>query len=88
MILSAANMSTVSLAEVRELATLTEVNEPFRCLNCDRSEVVVPLISLRYDSDQAWICSQCLPTLIHRPGQLAGRLAKADTLKPAPPDDH
>jgi hypothetical protein len=67
---------------------LNETFEPLHCLSCDRSEAEAPLISLRYDGQQAWICSQCLPTLIHRPGQLAGRLANADRLQPAPPDDH
>jgi hypothetical protein len=70
------------------MANLNETRGPFRCLSCDRPETAVPLISLRYDADQAWICSQCLPTLIHRPGQLAGRLANSDALEPAPPDDH
>ena len=63
-------------------------NETYRCLNCDRTEAIVPLVSLRYDGDQAWICSQCLPVLIHKPGQLAGKLSNAERLTPAPPDDH
>jgi hypothetical protein len=67
---------------------LKDASEALRCLSCDRSEVVIPLVSLRYDGQQAWICSQCLPTLIHKPAQLAGRLANAELLTPAPPDDH
>ncbi|MCO6450133.1 MAG: hypothetical protein J5I90_05020 [Caldilineales bacterium] len=55
----------------------------FHCLNCDRSEQEIPLVALRYDGSQAWICSQCLPVLIHRPEQLAGKLARAETLSPA-----
>ena len=45
------------------------------CLNCQRPESLVPLVSLRYQGSSAWICSQCLPVLIHDPQRLAGRLA-------------
>ena len=58
------------------------------CLNCSRSEMDVPLVVLRYAGDQAWICSQCLPTLIHQPDRLIGKLADAEKLAPAPEHDH
>jgi hypothetical protein len=83
---SEVSTSTVLWAEVGECLVLNDNNEQLRCLSCDRSEAVVPLLSLRYGGNLAWICSQCLPTLIHRPGQLVGRLADADKLTPAPPD--
>lgn len=57
------------------------------CLNCQRPESLVPLVALRYQSSSAWICSQCLPILIHNPHQLAGRLAAAESLTPADHDD-
>jgi hypothetical protein len=57
------------------------------CLNCQRSETVIPLVALRYDGSQAWICSQCLPILIHQPQRLIGRLAGAENLSPAEHDD-
>lgn len=56
-----------------------------QCLNCERTENQIPLVSLRYAGGQAWICSQCLPTLIHQPQNLAGKLAGADQI---PPADH
>lgn len=59
----------------------------FHCLNCERAESVVPLVSLRYAGDQAWICSQCLPILIHQPQRLIGRLAGAERIEPAEHDD-
>lgn len=31
---------------------------------------------------QAWICSQCLPILIHHPQELAGKLSGAESLPP------
>ena len=53
------------------------------CLNCQRPETMVPLVSLRYQGNSAWICSQCLPILIHDPQQLVGRLANAESIEPA-----
>ncbi|HHB90089.1 MAG TPA: hypothetical protein ENK60_02135 [Anaerolineae bacterium] len=56
----------------------------YRCLNCQRTEDQIPLISLRYDGKSAWICSQCMPVLIHHPAQLAGKLRNAASIPPAP----
>ncbi len=55
------------------------------CLNCERPESVIPLVALRYQGHEAWICSQCLPQLIHQPQRLAGKLAGAENL---PSADH
>ena len=57
------------------------------CLNCKRPETVIPLVNLRYSGRQAWICSQCLPILIHNPQKLAGRLDGAENMNPAPEVD-
>ncbi len=65
-----------------------EAKNHYHCLNCSRSEVDVPLVVLRYAGAQAWICSQCLPTLIHQPERLVGKLAGAERLAPAPQHDH
>lgn len=48
------------------------------CFNCRRPETTIPLVSLRYAGDQAWICSQCLPILIHQPEQLANKLGSVE----------
>jgi hypothetical protein len=61
-------------------------DEIFQCLNCERAETDIPLVALRYEGREAWICSQCLPILIHQPQRLVGRLDKADTITPVPPD--
>jgi hypothetical protein len=45
-----------------------------------------PLVTLRHARQQAWICSSCLPILIHKPHQLVGKLAGADQLSPAKHD--
>jgi hypothetical protein len=56
------------------------------CLNCERTENQIPLVSLRYAGSEAWICSQCLPTLIHKPHNLAGKLIGAERIEPASHD--
>ncbi|HNS01718.1 MAG TPA: hypothetical protein PKM78_04980 [Anaerolineae bacterium] len=58
----------------------------FTCLNCGRPETAGPLVALRYNGGQTWICSQCLPVLIHHPQRLVGRLAGAENLAPASHD--
>jgi hypothetical protein len=62
---------------------MKNINEAYRCLNCNRSEADIPLVSLRHAGNQAWICSQCLPVLIHQPQQLTGKLAGAEKIEPA-----
>ncbi len=57
-----------------------------QCLNCGRSEEQVPLVSLRFRGKPLSICPQCLPILIHRPEQLAGKLG-GPPLPGAPGDD-
>lgn len=62
---------------------MEQSHHTYHCLNCNRSEADVPLVSLRHAGQQAWICSQCLPVLIHQPQQLVGKLAGADKIEPA-----
>lgn len=63
---------------------MAENQTPCQCLNCSRPETVIPLVSLRYAGRQAWICSQCMPVLIHQPERLVGKLAGAEQIPPAP----
>lgn len=64
---------------------MSETQAAYDCLNCDRSEAETPLVTLRYAGEPAWICTQCLPVLIHHPEQLAGKLKGAENILPAPP---
>ncbi len=66
---------------------MSETQTPHICLNCDRTEMEIPLVALRYAGNRAWICSQCLPLLIHRPHQLSGKLNNADKIAPTPPSE-
>lgn len=63
---------------------MVETQTLCQCLNCNRPESVIPLVSLRYAGHQVWICSQCLPTLIHQPNHLIGKLVGAEQIAPAP----
>jgi len=56
------------------------------CLNCGRLETEIPLVTLRHNGAQAWICSQCLPILIHHPERLSGKLKSVEDIAPVPPD--
>ena len=42
------------------------------------------ILHLRYKAQEIWICSPCLPTLIHAPQKLAGKLENAEQIKPSP----
>lgn len=66
---------------------MTRASISYNCLNCDRPETATPLVALRYAGSEAWICSQCLPILIHQPQRLIGKMAGAETFMPAEHDD-
>jgi hypothetical protein len=53
-----------------------------KCLNCEKSEQEVPLLSLRYQGNSLFICPQCLPVLIHKPANLAGKLPGLENIQP------
>jgi hypothetical protein len=59
-------------------------NTTQHCLNCNRGETEIPLVSLRYTGSETWICSRCLPLLIHHPDELIGKLAGADKFGASP----
>lgn len=57
--------------------------EVFSCFNCGRTEMEIPLVTLRYEREREWICSQCFPTLIHKPQKLSGKLPNIENVPPA-----
>ena len=57
------------------------------CLSCGRPETQIPLITLTYSFQPAFICSYCLPLLIHHPEQLIGKLQGAENIPPADHND-
>ncbi|MCA9974608.1 MAG: hypothetical protein KC413_02625 [Anaerolineales bacterium] len=53
---------------------MNEADLTLTCLNCAQPETKVPLVALRYAGQQRWVCSQCLPILIHHPERLGDKL--------------
>jgi hypothetical protein len=58
------------------------------CLNCGSSEQDRPLITLKFQGKELYICPHCLPTLIHKPHQLADKLPDFTAPEALTPDDH
>lgn len=58
------------------------------CLNCGTSEQERPLISLKFQGKEIYICPTCLPALIHKPYQLVGKLPNFTPPENPPADDH
>ncbi len=55
------------------------------CINCERTDVQIPLITLTFKGDAKYICAQCLPVLIHKTHLLADKLPGVEI---APPVNH
>lgn len=53
------------------------------CLNCNADENHMPLVNLVYAGKAVYICSKCLPVLIHEPQMLIGKLDGAENISPA-----
>jgi hypothetical protein len=66
---------------------MNQENSLKNCLSCNRTENEIPLVTLTYSSKPAYICSHCLPLLIHHPEELIGRLKGAENIPPAEHND-
>jgi len=44
------------------------------CLNCGRSENEAPVIQIRFAGKTGYLCSQCIPVMIHKSEQMALKL--------------
>lgn len=53
------------------------------CLNCKITEQEIPLLQMRYQKADVFICPQCLPVLIHKPEKLADKLPGMEGVKQA-----
>lgn len=58
------------------------------CLSCGTTEMERPLLTLKYQQKELYICPQCLPILIHKPYQLAEKLPDLVLSEIPPDDDH
>ena len=61
------------------MSTTTPVAQ---CIHCARTVDEVPLLMLTHRTGAAFICPQCLPTLIHEPRALISKLPGAEALQP------
>jgi hypothetical protein len=69
------------------LAMIGEMMENNVCLNCGLSEQEKPLLTIKYQRNEIYICPQCLPVLIHKPANLADKLPGAESFG-APAENH
>jgi len=67
---------------------MSTIKSELHCFNCEKPESETPLLHLHYGGEELWICSQCLPTLIHAPQKLTGKLKNAEHIKPADQHKH
>lgn len=58
------------------------------CLNCGASEQDKPLLLLKFREQEYYICPQCMPTLIHKPDQVADKLPRFIPFEGLSSDDH
>jgi hypothetical protein len=63
-------------------------DQPLKCVHCERNSYEVPLVALRYQDTEAWICPQHLPILIHKPQMLTGKLPGVENLVSEGHDHH
>lgn len=64
---------------------MPEMNS-LHCIHCGRDDSQVPLVTFRYQEKEFRICTEHFPILIHKPGQLTGKLPDAEMLPAA--EDH
>ena len=44
------------------------------CLNCGTSEQEWPLLTLKFQGQEVYLCPQCMPIKIHKPHELVDKL--------------
>ncbi len=55
------------------------------CLNCNRADEQIPLITLTFKGEAKYVCAQCFPVLVHKIHLLADKLPGVEI---PPPADH
>jgi hypothetical protein len=54
-----------------------------QCVNCDRSEEEMPLVNIQYKGENIFVCSGCMPILLHSPAKMVGKLQDAEKIQAA-----
>jgi hypothetical protein len=65
-----------------------EIMSTSTCLNCGTSEQDRPLVTLKFQEKEIYICPQCLPILIHKPYELADKIPNFIPPGTSAPDNH
>ncbi len=68
--------------------TNRQAERPPACVHCGRTEADSPLLQFRFRGVTEWICSSCLPVLIHQPDRLGPKLPGASSIPRAPHGKH
>ena len=66
--LSIEEREAVPFDEVRAESVMHERGEIYitqHCFRCNTGEDKAPLVPFRYEGRSQWVCTRCLPTLIH-----------------------
>ncbi len=66
---------------------MSESSVKKECFVCKKGENEIPLVKLEYQGGELRICPQDLPTLIHSPADLTGKLPGAEDFGPADTHD-
>ncbi|MCA9969042.1 MAG: hypothetical protein KC425_02445 [Anaerolineales bacterium] len=53
---------------------MAETTHSRTCFNCGRSDQEIPIINWQYREQPLWVCSECMPMLIHKWAQVKARL--------------
>ena len=64
---------------------MSDQNKINICISCSKEESVVPLVAITFAQNAAWICTQCLPTLIHDPQRLTEKFKDMNIDNPPKP---
>ncbi len=57
------------------------------CLNCGRTSNEIPMLTFEYRDEAFYLCPACLPVMIHKPQNLAGKLPDAEKFAPGNHED-
>ncbi len=57
------------------------------CVYCERGDEHMPLLKLRFKGEKFYLCTQHLPTFLHKPEEFVGKLPGFNPLIAPPPEN-
>jgi hypothetical protein len=58
------------------------------CINCNRTDKQIPLLTFVFNGEEKYICPQCMPIMIHKTHTLADKLSGLDVDSESPAPHH